>query len=75
MEKREDTPQRIIRRRYEEKHSAERKENTKVWGTSIPRDLAEEIDEFLRQNNISKVDLICAGYESLKKSLASKSET
>lgn len=66
MEKREDTPQRIIRRRYEEKHSAERKENTKVWGTSIPRDLAEEIDEFLRQNNISKVVLICAGYEALK---------
>ena len=52
MEKREDTPQRIIRRRYEEKHSAERKENNKVWGTSIPRDLAEEIDKFLRQNNM-----------------------
>ena len=67
MEKREDTPQRIIRRRYEEKHSAERKENNKVWGTSIPRDLAEEIDKFLRQNNISKVVLIYAGYEALKR--------
>ncbi len=74
MEKRKDTQQRIIRRRYEEKHSVERKEKNKVWGTSLGRKYAEE-DAFLKENKLTKVDLICAGYESLKKSLASKSET
>lgn len=66
MEKREDTPRREIRRRYEERHKEQRKEQNKVWGTSVLRELAEEIDEFLRQNNISKVSLIIAGYEALK---------
>lgn len=75
MERRKDTPQRIIRRRYEEKHSVERKEKNKVWGTSLGRKYVEEMDAFLKENKLTKVDLICAGYESLKKSLASKSET
>ena len=48
MEKRKDTQQRIIRRRYEEKHSVERKEKNKVWGTSLGRKYAEEIDAFLK---------------------------
>ncbi len=55
MDRKEDTPRREIRRRYEERHKEQRKEKNRVWGTSIPREYAEEIDEFLRQNNISKV--------------------
>ncbi len=66
MDRKEDTPRREIRRRYEERHKEQRKEKNRVWGTSIPREYAEEIDEFLRQNNISKVALISAGYEALK---------
>ena len=32
----------------------------------IPRDLFEEINEFLAKNHITKVQLIFAGYEALK---------
>lgn len=71
MERREDTPKRIMRRRYEERHSVERKENTKVWGTSIGRKNAEEIDAFLKENDLTKVDLIFAGYEALKEKMES----
>ena len=66
MERKASTPMRENRRRYEEKHKEERKAANKVFGTSIPRKDYEEIDEFLRTHNISKVDLIYAGYEALK---------
>ena len=69
MERKASTPMRENRRRYEEKHKEERKAANKVFGTSIPRKVYEEIDEFLRAHNISKVDLIYAGYEALKQSV------
>ena len=47
MNRKEDTPQRIIRRKYEEKHKDERQAAHKVWGTSVDRSLANEIDDFL----------------------------
>ena len=65
MERKEDTPALIVRRRYEEQHKSERKERNKVWGTSIERKLAEEIDEFLKQHGLTKVELIVAGYDVL----------
>jgi len=49
--KKEDTPLRKRRRKYEERHKEERKEKSKVWGTSIERTLANEIDEYLEQHN------------------------
>ena len=69
MERKASTPMRESRRRYEEKHKETRKERNRVWGTSLAREYADEIDEFLRAHNISKVDLICAGYEALKQSV------
>ena len=69
MERKASTPMRENRRRDEEKHKEERKAANKVFGTSIPRKDYEEIDEFLRAHNISKVDLIYAGYEALKQSV------
>ena len=66
MEKKASTPMRENRRRYEEKHKEERREANMVFGTSLPRKKGEEIDEFLKAHNISKVDLIYAGYEALK---------
>ena len=69
MERKASTPMRENRRRYEEKHKEERKAANKVFGTSIPRKDYEEIDEFLRAHNISKVALIYAGYEALKQSV------
>lgn len=69
MERKASTPMRESRRRYEEKHKETRKERNRVWGTSLAREDAEEIDEFLKAHNISKVDLIYAGYEALKQSV------
>ena len=69
MERKASTPMRESRRRYEEKHKETRKERNRVWGTSLARECAEEIDEFLKAHNISKVDLIYAGYEALKQSI------
>lgn len=66
MLRKEDTPKRIVRRKYEEKHKDERDAAHKVWGTSIGRESAEEIDEFLKKNKLTKVDLIFAGYEALR---------
>lgn len=36
-----------------------------VWGTSIPREAAEEIDAFLKKHGYTKVKLIEEGYKSL----------
>ena len=69
MERKVNTPMRETRRRYEEKHKEERKAANKVFGTSIPRKVCEEIDDFLKAHDISKVDLIYAGYEALKQNI------
>ena len=52
-------------KRYEEKHKNERKAKNVVWGTSIPREMAEEIDAFLKKHGYTKVKLIEEGYKSL----------
>lgn len=66
MQKREDTPRRIVRRKYENGHKEERQAAHKVWATSIDRKDAEEIDEFLLKHKITKVELIYAGYQALQ---------
>lgn len=60
------TPKAVIDKRYEEKHKDERKARHLVWGTSIDREFAGEINEFLKKNKISKVELIYAGYQALQ---------
>ena len=64
--KKEETPIRKARRRYEEEHYNERREANKVWGTSVPRDFAEELDEFLRKNNITKAGFIYMSFDLIK---------
>lgn len=54
-------------KRYEEKHKAERKAAHIVWGTSVERQYAEEINMFLKEHRISKVELIKAGFEALQR--------
>ena len=66
MERKEDTPERERKRTYEEKHKEERKSKSKVWGTSVSREFADEIDEFLIKHNVTKVAVITAGFEALK---------
>ncbi len=67
MERKESTPERERKRIYEEKHKEKRKAKCKVWGTSIDRRFADEIDEFLIKHNITKVAVIAAGFEALRK--------
>ena len=52
-------------KRYEERHKAERKAKCMVWGTSVPREKAEQINEFLKRYGYTKVQLIEAGYGAL----------
>ncbi len=67
MERKENTPQRTARRKYEEANKERRKQASGNFGTMIPRVLYEEINAFLKTSGISKVQLIVAGYEALKK--------
>ena len=52
-------------KRYEDRHKEERKAKCMIWGTSVERPLAEEINEFLKANRFTKVQLIRAGYQVL----------
>ena len=52
-------------KRYEDRHKEERKAKCMIWGTSVERPLAEEINEFLKANGFTKVQLIKAGYQTL----------
>ena len=50
-----------IDKNYEERHKEERKGKYLVWGTSVSRKFAEEINAFLKENGYTKVRLIEAG--------------
>ena len=66
VEERTMTVNRSIKdKRYEERHKEERKAKCMVWGTSVPREKAEEINQFLKRYGFTKVQLIEAGYEAL----------
>lgn len=64
--KKEDTPMRISRRKYEEKNKEKRKQTNAQFSTFIPRTDFEEINSFLKENGMTKVELIYAGYTALK---------
>ena len=74
MERKENTPQRTARRKYEEANKERRKQASGNFGTMIPRVLYEEINAFLKTSGLSKVQLIVAGYEALKKQLNKTTE-
>ncbi len=52
-------------KRYEDRHKEERKSKCMIWGTSVERPLAEEINAFLKATGFTKVQLIKAGYQVL----------
>lgn len=52
-------------KRYEDKHKEQRKAKCMVWGTSVPREKAEQINAFLKRYGYTKVQLIEAGYNAL----------
>ena len=65
MERREDTPERIARRKYEAKVKEKRKQQSGTFGTMIPRTLFNEINAFLKETGYTKVQLVKAGYKAL----------
>lgn len=66
VERKEDTPERLARRKYEEKHKDKRKEKSGNFQTMIPRELLDEINTYLRENNITKVQFIKEAYDIIK---------
>ena len=52
-------------KKYEENHKAERKAKCLTWGTSVPREKAEQINSFLEKYGQTQVQLIEAGYNAL----------
>lgn len=63
------TPKSVIDKRYEDKHKEERKAAHAVWGTSMNREDFNELNKFLKEHHISKVQLIYAGWEALKEQI------
>lgn len=66
MERKENTPGRESRRRYEERNKEKRKQTSGNFGTMIPRELYDEINAFLKAHNLTKVKLIEEGYKALQ---------
>ena len=64
--RKEDTPQRRANRKYEEKNKEKRKAKCGNFQTMIPRELFDEVNSFLKEKGITKVELIRAGYEYLR---------
>lgn len=64
--RKEDTPQRVANRKYEEKNKEKRQAASGNFQTMIPRALFEEINTFLKERKMSKVDFIKKAYEILK---------
>ena len=60
-----EKPRAIKDKRYEDAHKEERKAKCMIWGTSVPREKAEEINTFLKKYGYTKVQLIEAGYKAL----------
>ena len=66
------TPKSVIDKRYEDKHKEERKAAYAVWGTSMRREDFEELNKFLKDNHLPKVQLIYVGWQALKDEIKSK---
>jgi hypothetical protein len=64
--RKEDTPQRIANRKYEERNKEKRQAASGNFQTMIPRELFDKINAFLKQRKMKKVDFIKKAYELLK---------
>lgn len=66
--RKEDTPQRVANRKYEEKNKEKRKAASGNFQTMISRELYEELNAFLKERNITKVEFIKKAFEMMKDS-------
>lgn len=68
----EDTPRRLSKRKYEDRKKEERKQTSCNFQAMMPRATYEEINAFLTENRITKVDLVVAGYNAMKEKIEKK---
>lgn len=66
MEKKPETPLRKARRKYEEVNKEYRDQATKQFNTRLSSELRDEIEAFLKEYHITKVELIYEGYKALQ---------
>lgn len=66
VKRKDDTPQRIANRKYEAKNKEKRRATNGNFQTMIPRDLYDELNAFLKERNLTKVDFIKRAYEIMK---------
>lgn len=66
VKRKDDTPQRIANRKYKAKNKEKRRATNGNFQTMIPRDLYDELNAFLKERNITKVDFIKKAYEIMK---------
>ena len=66
MERKADTQRRLYQRKYEQLHKEHRKNRSKVFVANMERKLCEEIEAYLRERKITKVDFIKESYKILK---------
>ena len=64
--RKENTPQRLANRKYEEKNKEKRKATSGNFQTMIPRELLEKINAFLKERKMTKVDFIKKAYGIMK---------
>lgn len=64
--RKEDTPQRVANRKYEERNKEKRKAVSGNFQTMIPRELYDEVNAFLKERKMTKVDFIKKAYELIK---------
>ncbi len=64
--RKEDTPQRVANRKYEAKNKDKRKQTSGNFQTMIPRELYNEINTFLKERKMTKVDFIKKAYGIMK---------
>lgn len=64
--RKEDTPQRVANRKYEAKNKDKRKQSSGNFQTMIPRELYNEINTFLKERKMTKVDFIKKAYGIMK---------
>lgn len=60
------TASRVARRKYEEKNKKLRKEKNANFQTMIPRELFEEINVFLTEKGMTKVDFIKKAFDAMQ---------
>ncbi len=64
--RKEDTPQRVANRKYEAKNKEKRQAASGNFQTMIPRELYDEVNAFLKERNMTKVDFIKKAYALMK---------